>query len=280
VKVGLAIPNSGPDAVRGVRLLPKVAEDAGFASVFFIDHVISTAEYDHDFGTAWVEPLTALTYASAATRRIGLGVSVLVAPYRDPVYAAKILSNIDQFSSGRVILGLGTGYSPIEYAALGRRRLFDERGAVTDEAIDVMKTCWRGGEVNFDGAYFQFADVRFEPPPVQAGGPRLWIGGQSPRALRRAARVGDGWHPAGLSADDVKQLGARLLDLTDRKVEWCPRIFIRDLDAARIGDQIRAYEEIGCTNLVVSWHELSTDGQRRFIDAVSTSIDLDEMSHA
>jgi probable F420-dependent oxidoreductase len=147
----------------------------------------------------YLEPLILMAWLLAATRRIRVGTSVLVVPYRNPVVTAKQLATLDALSGGRVIVGCGVGWWPEEFQALAAPP-FGERGAVTDEYIRVMKDLWTRDDPGFTGKYYQVSDVTLLPKPVQRPHPPIWIGGHTGAALRRAGELGDGWHPIGLRA--------------------------------------------------------------------------------
>ena len=186
------------------------AEALRYASVFVTDHVVlpvsaegsvypysPTGKFPGGAQQDYLEPLAMLGWLARATRRIRLGTSVLVIPYRHPLVAAKILATIDVLSGGRVILGAGTGWLREEFEALGAPP-FAERGAVTDEYLRLMRLSWTTDPVTFAGRYCRVDGVHALPKPVQRGGIPVWIGGHTRAALRRAATLGDGWHPIGL----------------------------------------------------------------------------------
>ena len=163
------------------------AEDAGADDLWVSDHVILPAGSERP-PESFHDALTLLTWAAAATRRAGLGTSVLVAPYRPPVLLAKALASLDALSGGRVVLGIGSGWMQAEFDALGVP--FAGRGRRTDEALALMRALWSGGPP---------ADPRLEgmslsPPPARPGGPPVWVGGDSDAGIARAVRAGDGWH--------------------------------------------------------------------------------------
>jgi probable F420-dependent oxidoreductase len=160
------------------------AEALGFDSVWIGDHVaIHRPTFD---------ALAALSYLAAVTRRVRIGPCVYLLPLRHPAVAAKLVATIDVLSGGRVIFGVGVGGEfPKEFEVSGVPHR--ERGARTDEAIRVCRALWGPSPASFEGRFAQFSGVVFEPKPVQPGGPPVWIGGRSDAALRRAARVGDGW---------------------------------------------------------------------------------------
>lgn len=252
MRVGLVIANNGPEAISNVRTWPAAAEEMGFDSIWFTDHVIGTKSYTSHFGAGWSEALTSLAFAAARTTTIRLGVGVLVVPYRNPVYSARVLATIDLLSDGRLDVGVGVGWSRTEYRALGVGAAFDERGARADEALDVMVACWAGGPVDFDGRWSQIHGIESLPAPSQVGGPPLWVGGASRRALRRAARFGAAWHPSGIPAEEIARLGQELDVLAGRPVRRTART---KLDATagpgHIRDVLAAFAGAGCTDLAV-----------------------------
>jgi probable F420-dependent oxidoreductase len=133
----------------------------------------------------------------ASTRRLRVGASVLVVPYRNPVVTAKQLAVLDVLSGGRVFVGCGTGWWPEEFEAL-HAPPFAARGAVTDEYIRVMVELWTKDAPAFEGKYYRIRDVTMLPRPVQTPHPPIWIGGHTAPAIRRAGELGDAWHPIGL----------------------------------------------------------------------------------
>jgi probable F420-dependent oxidoreductase len=183
------------------------ADALGYASVFVTDHVVLPASmarsvYPYSVsrqlpgGAAqdYLEPLALLGALARATRRVRLGTSVLVVPYRHPLLTAKMLATLDRISGGRIILGAGVGWLREEFEALGTPP-FEERGAVTDEYLEFMRRTWTTDPVTFRGRYVSVANVHALPKPMQPGGIPVWIGGHTDGAVRRAARLGDGWHP-------------------------------------------------------------------------------------
>jgi probable F420-dependent oxidoreductase len=186
------------------------ADALRYASVFVTDHVVlpvSAARSVYPYAASgqfpggarqdYLDPLAMLGYLARATTRVRLGTSVLVIPYRHPLVLAKTLATIDQLAGGRLILGAGVGWLREEFEALGAPP-FAERGAVTDEYLEVMRLAWTSDPVTYQGRYCRIEPVHALPKPAQPGGIPVWIGGHTPAALRRAATIGDGWHPIGL----------------------------------------------------------------------------------
>src|SRR6267143_3943932 len=204
VEFGLSLPGRGPLASLDVVLkLAEKADALRFDSLFVTDHVVmpvSSANSVYPYTTSgqfpgglaqdYLEPLALLSHLAHATTRTRLGVSVLVVPYRNPLVAAKMLATTDVLSKGRVILGAGVGWLREEFEALGAPP-FEERGAVTDEYLRVMRLCWTTDPVAFSGRYCRVDAVHALPKPAQRGGIPVWIGGHTPAAIRRAATSGD-----------------------------------------------------------------------------------------
>lgn len=156
-----------------------------------------------------------LNFLAGCTQRIRLGTHVLIVPYRDPVFTAKILATLDVLSGGRLILGAGVGWMEEEFQALGLDT-YRERGAVTNEYLRLFKELWTKDEPNFQGKYYQVSGVGFQPKPVQKPHPPVWTGGHTEPALRRAATLADGWMPIGLRPPSLlqpKEMAAKIAHL-------------------------------------------------------------------
>jgi probable F420-dependent oxidoreductase len=191
----------------GLTAIAQKGEACGFDIIAPNDHIIvpggieSPYPYTKDGvwpGAAVVEcheQLTALTYIAGKTDRIRILTSVMVVPYRAPVLTAKIIASADVLSEGRVTLGVGAGWMAEEIEAIGAPP-FAERGKVTDEYIKIFKELWTSDNPKYEGEYVSFSDLHFKPLPVQKPHPPIWVGGESKAALRRVARLGDGWFPA------------------------------------------------------------------------------------
>jgi probable F420-dependent oxidoreductase len=142
------------------------------------------------------EQLTAAAFIAGKSSRLKLVTSVTVVPHRPAVLLAKMLATIDVLSEGRLVFGIGAGWMKEEFEALGLPS-FAERGAVTDEYLAACRELWTRDKPRFSGKYVSFSDVLFDPKPVQKPHPPIWVGGESGPALRRTARLGDGWYPIG-----------------------------------------------------------------------------------
>jgi probable F420-dependent oxidoreductase len=199
LKIGYSLSNNqGMEDVQGVIDLAVRAEELGFDSVWASEHVFNVSYvYERIGSKPYYEPLTVLTYVAAMTSTIGLGTSVLVLPYHNPIRLAKVASTLDVLSGGRLMLGVGVGVIEEELEAMGSP--YAERGAISDEMLDVMIELWTKEDPVFDGKYTQFSGMKFTPKPVQKPYIPIIIGGTSRAAIRRAARVGTVWHPTALA---------------------------------------------------------------------------------
>jgi probable F420-dependent oxidoreductase len=257
--VGIVVPNTEPDAEKAVRTFPRAAEELGFSSLWVTDHVVGVRGMAPVHGPFWLDAVTCLAHLAATTSVARLGIGVLVVPYRNPVLTAKMLTTIDLLSDGRLDIGIGTGWSRTEYRALGVRHLFEGRGRATDEALEVMRKCWRGGAVEHDGEFFSFEHIAFEPTPAQKPHPPLWIGGQSGPALRRAARLADTWHPHDLSPREVRATGDRLDELAGRAVPRSVRIHVTADDIPALADVVDSYLDAGCRQVVIEFRSVPVE---------------------
>jgi len=216
MRFGFGIPSAGvaangPDIVRFVQR----AEALGFESIWTGDHLIlptaGTTQYpytaDGSFSLAstenFLEPFTLLAYVAAVTRTIKLGTTVIILPYRNPIVQAKMLACLDVLSGGRLICGVGVGWLEKEFQVLGAS--YKDRGAVTDEYIQILKILWTEEQPAFAGRFYAFDGITFHPKPLQKPLPPIWVGGHSRPAIRRAVRWGDAWHPTRQTPEFVAQ---------------------------------------------------------------------------
>lgn len=215
MKFGIILPNYGPNSsTSGVLEVALLAESLGFDSVWTTDHILLPESDSARFGHLF-EAISTLCTLAGATENIRLGVSSLVLPQRDPILVAKQIATLDAFSYGRAMLCLGVGWSQGEYRNLGFN--FHDRGQRLDEAIDLLRTLWSSSPdvpVSFQGTYYHFQDAIFSPPLSQPGGPPIWIGGHSRAAIRRAASLGDGWHPSSLPLEKFTTLASQYFRLS------------------------------------------------------------------
>jgi probable F420-dependent oxidoreductase len=287
VRVSLGLPTHRVDAAEeflapgAVGEVARAAEAAGFAAVFVTDHPAPPADWIAGGGHHTLDPLVTLAFAAAATTTLRLQTNLYVPAYRHPLLSAKTIASLDVLSGGRVVLGVGAGYLEGEFAAVGAD--FEHRNDVLDDAIRTMRAAWDGAVV--DGALSL-------PRPVQAGGPPVWVGGNSRRAIRRAVELGDGWVPMPSPARAAKALRtpgletpaelagriALLREVADEAGRTAPLdvvfmpsgldMFSRaEPDPDRVVDDLHALAALGVTWATVT---LPGDTRRALLHAVET----------
>ncbi|MET7644048.1 TIGR03619 family F420-dependent LLM class oxidoreductase [Streptomyces sp. NPDC005426] len=176
MQLGVNVPNFGPGTDPGVlREWAAIVEGLGFDLLMVSDHVAVTPDVAERYPAPFYEPFTTLSWVAGITTRVRLGTTVLVLPYRHPLLVARMATNLHQLSGGRLVLGVGIGWAPQEFKALGVP--FTARGALTDEHLVTLREAWR-----------EEAGAHTPPIPV-------WVGGNSEAGIRRAIRFGDAWHP-------------------------------------------------------------------------------------
>ncbi|MGE0700204.1 MAG: LLM class F420-dependent oxidoreductase [Hyphomicrobiaceae bacterium] len=221
MEFGISTLTRGLYTSRGTYMaIAQAAERAGFSFLSVNDHMIVPAKlgsaYPYTQGGVWsaaehghcFDQLATLAFIAGCTTRLKLLTSVMVVPHRPVIQTAKTLSTIDVLSNGRLVLGVGAGWMEEEFRLLGAP--FKERGAVTDEYIEAFKELWTAERPSYEGKHVSFKDLIFSPKPVQAGGPPIWVGGESPAALRRTAKLGDAWYPGNNNQQMPMDTPARL----------------------------------------------------------------------
>ena len=207
MKFGFIMPGYGPLATPDpLSTLARRGEDMGFDIICIGDHIVipKTIEPVYPYGESgeyyagaardYLEMLITMSFLISQTSKMRLLTSVMVMPHRSPVLTAKMLTTIDVLSKGRLDVGCGVGWMREEFVATGAPP-FEERGAVSDEYIRAFKGLWTSDNPTFEGKYCRFSDIDFLPRTVQQPHPPIWIGGESPPALRRTARLADVWYP-------------------------------------------------------------------------------------
>ena len=282
MKYGVILPNVGPMADTGTLAeLAGQAESLGYDGVFLSDHIAAPIDLQSRYPYRTdgrfplspeepiLEPIVTLSYLAAVTSRIELGFSVLVLPYRHPVLNAKMLGTLDVISGGRLIVGVGVGWMEEEFHALNAS--FAERGTVTDEHIEILRAFWAQPVPEFAGRHYQLAGLSMSPRPGPHRIPPIWTGGISAPALRRAARLGDGWHGVRQRPADVARVALRIarlraqaglgmagfeislragLDLTDASLDGAARTPLRG-SPEQVRADLAGYAEAGLTYLVL-----------------------------
>lgn len=216
VKFGLAFASSvGTDPASAIEIA-RVAEAVGFESVWGGEHVVmpSTIESAYPYTadgkipatpeTPIPDPLIWLAYVAAAAPTLRLGTCILILPQRNPLVLAKELATLDHLSGGRVELGIGVGWLEEEFEALGVP--WERRGKRNDEYVEVLRTIWSGSHVEFHGEFVDFEPLTSTPRPAQGSAIPILVGGDTPVAIRRAARLADGYFPGESDAERLGEL--------------------------------------------------------------------------
>jgi probable F420-dependent oxidoreductase len=200
----------------GARALAQGAEEHGFSALWAIDHAVLPTNFApryEEAGGAWAvpddypiaDPLTWLAFVAAASPTLRLGTAVMAAPTRSPVVLAKQAATLDVLAGGRLTLGLGSGWLPEEFEAVGVP--IEERIPRLEEAVEVLRTLWREPVASFDGCFTRFKYVVSSPKPPRGTIP-IVMGGRTPAGARRAGRLADGFFPTGRDPSELAELFA------------------------------------------------------------------------
>ncbi len=260
MRLDLVLPNEGDYMVEAMNSGPHF-EAMGWDGLWLSDHLLGIAE-DHLHKQEWLEILVSMAHLAAQTKRIRIGAGVLVLPYRNPVLTARMVATLDHLSAGRIDLGVGVGWLSREYQALGVGDVFAERGPYSNEVLDVILTCWKGGTVEFKGVWFDIPPVVFDAPPVQQGGRvPLWVGSLNTTGapIRRVAKYADYWHPSeadtegrSLTPERFRETGEQLNELAGREIPRTIRLRC-DGDAQEKVDLLHRFAEAGCVQVACSF---------------------------
>jgi len=271
--------------VRPQFLLPiaRRADELGYESLWLGEHLVfpTTIASVYPYGPAGTgaplpttplfDPLITLSYVAAQTKQIQLGTSVYLVNLRHPVVAAKLVATLDALAGGRIILGVGSGWLKEEYDVVDAT--WDHRGRRMEEAIHVMRRLWTEELVTHRGEFYDFAETGFEPKPARAPVPIL-IGGDTPPALKRAARSADGWFGLRYTPNTA---AARIKELRAFRTGGEPFEITVSPDAVPSADEVQRFRDAGVDRLVIIARELAggkktveatLDGLARFADTV------------
>jgi probable F420-dependent oxidoreductase len=286
MRIGVHVPIFGPLAnADNILAVARRAEALGFDSVWSSDHVVMPARVESRYpysptgqflvptDATWFDPLIPLAAIASVTTRVRLGTSCVIVPYRNPLVLAKMVSSLDCLCHGRLIFGCGAGWMKEEFDALGVP--FKERGARTDESLDIMRLLWREGTGSFQGRFYQFADMHLNPKPIQRPGPPVWIGGSSDAALRRVLRRGDGWHPSRITPEDFRARLAVLREMAAReekdlgRIALCPKT---SYDRCNDLGTFMAFKTAGATDMLIDFLTDKLDDLYRGLESMARDI--------
>lgn len=179
-------------SAKDLAIISSYIENLGFDGIFFADSFFLT-----------FEPLAVLASISTSTNKLDLGTCVYLLALRNPLHVAKLTSSIQLLSNGRLIFGIGAGWRDWEFNALGIP--FEKRGKILDEAIDILKLSWNKEVFSYKGEFFDFKDVAINLPRERFKEPKIWVGGNSEAAMKRAVRKGDGWIPTDFTLEEYRR---------------------------------------------------------------------------
>lgn len=227
ISFSLELPTQRVEAVEefvtadAIADIARVAEETGFAAVHVTDHPAPDAKWLDHGGHHALDPFVALAFAAAATTDVRLLTNVYIAAYRNPFLGAKSVQSLAVLSSGRLILGTAAGYLKPEFKALGVD--FDNRGALLDQALDVLDQVLTGADIAYEGTSFAARGVRLRPLPASA--PPVWVGGNSKPAVRRAVSRAQGWAPFNTFGYATASRTAEISTIEDLElaIDWARR---------------------------------------------------------
>ena len=264
MRFGVNIPNFGSHAQPDTLLRrARFAEALGFHFAMISDHVAVTPDVQALYPAPFYDPFVSLAWLAAVTQRLEIGTTVTILPYRHPLQTARLAANLDQLSGGRFIFGAGVGWARQEFASLGVP--FEQRGAISNEYLEVIRNCWTQDVVSHNGRFVSFRDVHTAPRPLRTPHPPIWVGGSSDAALRRAARYGDAWHPIRFDIDRLKDEALpRLRQFADAERRplpaLSPRLRFENPDQARA--DVDALIALGARDILLDTANPESDWER------------------
>jgi probable F420-dependent oxidoreductase len=299
MEFGLTIPHTGRNASPDwVRDYATVAEEAGWDSLWGVDHLVMPHRTDSEYTLGRTpakiaddavsgllspnyEMMTTLTWIAGFTERIKLGTAVAVLPIRNAVQNARILATLDVYSGGRVLYGVGVGWLREEAEAMGMP--WDRRGARSEEHIALLRTLWcaEGDLVEFHGEFHDLPPMDPEPRPVQRPIPIL-VGGHSDIALERAGRIGDGWIAAQMSPERVAEHWPKVQAAAERAGRDPGGLLLFTSISGRsdlpLGDLLGQYRELGVDHVQLGLHRQNREGTLDMIRDVADNV-LPDLRH-
>jgi probable F420-dependent oxidoreductase len=291
MQIGVHVPTTVAPAVTrdALSTFAREAEARDFASLWVSDHVViprATAGYPggRTFPVApdvpYLEPVAMLAALAVITTRARIGCSVFILGHRHPVTMAKMLATIDVLSGGRLICGVGVGWWRHELETLGVG--FARRGRAADEALRVFKALWTEREPRVEGEFYRVADVGFEPKPLQKPHPPIWVGGNTPAALRRVVALGDGWHAMSKTPAELRDALTELRRLADeagrawQSIELTMRFELSEPTLAdgvqAVVDRLGEYARLGIRHTAVVFRREDPKRMLELMDLVATKI--------
>ncbi len=286
--IGVVFPQTelGAD-VGAVRAYGVGVEALGFHHILAYDHVLGADPGVHqgwagpyDVNTTFHEPFVMFGYLAAVVD-VELVTGIIILPQRQTALAAKQAAEVDLLTGGRFRLGVGLGWNPVEYEALGQR--FDQRGRRLSEQIDLLRRLWTEGTITYRGEFDRITGAGLAPPPVQRPIP-IWVGGSSPAALRRAGRLADGWFPQVRPGDDLERSkaivaeSARAAGRDPATLGMEGRVTADPNDPERFRRQVDKWRAAGATHLTVNTMNTGRYGVDDHLDLLARCAELADVT--
>ncbi len=261
-----------------IRDYAQTAEELGYTHILAYDHVLganpaSRAGWNpvYTYKDSFHEPFVLFGYIAGITKKIELVTGVIIVPQRQTVLVAKQAAALDILSGGRVRLGIGIGWNPVEYEALGQE--FKNRGRRSEEQVELMRKLWTSELITFKGRWHQVTDAGLNPLPIQRPIP-VWFGGGADEVLRRVARLGDGWLPL-LGPDDNCRAAIEKLRSYTREAERNPdsigiegRMAGGDRPVQQWLEEISAWKKLGATHLTLNTMKAGLSTPAAHVEAI------------
>ena len=261
-----------------IRDFAQAAEELGYHHLLAYDHVVGANPASrpgwrppYTYKDTFHEPFVLFGYLAGLTKRIELVTGVIILPQRQTVLVAKQAAALDVLSGGRLRLGIGIGWNPVEYEALGEN--FKNRGRRSEEQVEVMRKLWTQELVTFEGEWYKITDAGLNPLPIQRPIP-IWFGGGHDQTLRRVARLGDGWFPL-LGPDDkcramIEKIRAytREAGRDPRSVGIEGRIMVGQGSPEQWTKEIQAWKELGATHVTANTMKAGFSSPSGHVEAI------------
>lgn len=265
--VGIALRNMGDQSTPAtMSTCAAAAEAAGLESLWVVDHIAIPPDDAEGSNGRYVDPLVSLAWLAGVTKRIRLGVGVLILPYRPPLPTAKQIASIQELSNGRLLFGAGIGWMDPEFRSLGVDR--HQRGRLADDTLAFIRSCFDNDEVTAHGQTFLFRPRPLRPP--------IYIGGSPPHAWKRAAKFGDGWLPMGMTPERLPQARAGYAEVCVGAGKPIGEIVVmgglplhdRSVAAQKLND----FRDAGATRFVLGGRYANSDEYRHRVDALAAAV--------
>ncbi|MYA15876.1 MAG: TIGR03619 family F420-dependent LLM class oxidoreductase [Gammaproteobacteria bacterium] len=267
--IGITLRNMGDQSTpETMSACASAAETAGLESIWVVDHIAIPPDAAEGSNGRYVDPLVSLAWLAGITRRIRLGVGVLILPYRPPLPTAKQIASIQALSGERLLLGAGVGWMDPEFRALGVDR--HQRGRNTDDTLAFIRACFDSDEMTANGQSFLFRPRPSRPP--------IYVGGSPPHALKRAAKFGDGWLPMGMTPERLPHARAEYGEVCAAAGKPVGEVVVmgglplNDRDAA--AQVLDDFRNAGAARFVLGGRYANSDEFRHKVDALAAAVGL------